>query len=258
MKSQVKKKALRLVIILVIVGAIIYEFIWPNVIAPCRAKYQFEQRYGVSIKKAKDETSVESRKKYITDDGIYVNVFYDEWGNIVSDSYSDFYYRKAAIDFVQSHVQKYYDDALYIDNFVASGKAVGRLSYTNYETFEEYCNSLDYEEPNCNHYIWVYLSEKDDISKVDDMLNEISEAVTYQKVAVVVMQVPDNIYEINKGIDCYHYEDGLWDKFRKEIGTPDFRTITYNDYIVGAYNLAKDDITGLNKDNIILVEKKHQ
>lgn len=52
------------------------------------------------------------------------------------------------------------------------------------------------------------------------------------------MQVPDNIYELNEDIDIYTDEDGLEDEFIKKVGTADFRTYKYNDYIVAQWNYA--------------------
>lgn len=218
---------IRALLILVLVIPTIFSFIIPKIIKPLRLRVSFWNEYG-TFGKSKPEDGTYTDKDGEVSFKISYNYDESSWG----DGYADYYYSKDYISFVRNVSDKYYDDALIIDNFFLSQPHFYWHNIVNVDTFEEYC------KVGIRHIMWVYLSEDDDVSKVDDMLSDIADSVTYENLAVVVMKVPDDIYEANKDISCYTSYDGLEEQFVEELGTADFRTITSNEYIVGSYNLS--------------------
>lgn len=206
----------------------------PHIYLPLKARFSFLFDYGCWYRNAPEfAESAPNRDYYTTKErNVKFSVSCDEKNMVWGEDYADYYYSKDYISFVKDITDKYYDDALVIDNFSVTETQFYWHDSMKLDTFEDYC------EVGIRHPMWIYLSENDDLAKVDEMIDDIKSSITYQNLSVVVMQVPDNIYELNKDIDIYTDEDGLEDEFIKTVGTADFRTYKYNDYIVAQWNYA--------------------
>ncbi len=211
---------------------IIILVVIPHIYLPLKARFGFLIDYGFWYRYDPEFSDKFINREYYTNKArdVKFEVVYDkddlDWG----EGYADYYYSKDYISFVKEITDKYYDDALVIDNFSVTETQFYWHNSMNVNTFEDYC------KVGIRHPMWIYLSEDDDLSKVDEMIDDIKNSVTYQNLSVAVLQVPDNIYEVNKGIDIYTDEDGLEEEFIKTVGTADFRTVAFNDYVVAQWN----------------------
>lgn len=80
------------------------------------------------------------------------------------------------------------------------------------------------------------------IEKADELLNAsfIVEGTVY-KIRGRYLLFPDYDLASDYYIALSDDYDGLFNTFLKSVGTADFRWINYDEYIVGSYNLDKED-----------------
>lgn len=167
----------------------------------------FNAKYGVDTKIVSVSNDGNSNiwggnVRLETVDGAIVDCEYDLFGNMISDSYSNIVYAYEDIKRVNQHVNKYFDEFNVVESFDISHEIDG-FYYDNYK-IKETC-SATYEEylvatKEHQRYLLVQLSEEEDLSELEDLLQDLENEFSEQNnFTVLIKNYPEGLYKAYEG-----------------------------------------------------------